>query len=167
MEKLLDKLKEFGIRITIFFLVALSVAAFLICIFGGVLTAENPAPVKPKQTVGQQTVGQKNAKAKEQSAAQENEENIYLGIAYAKGLWVENRSDVYDYEDGLKNGDKEFLLQMLREGRAKFVENPAGVVCKGEYAQGKVIQITFLEGRYKNKRGYIFADFVQRIKEPK
>lgn len=157
-----DKLKEFGIRVTIFFLVALVVAACLICIFGGLPTVESPRPAEIKQTVGQ-----KNAKAKEQSAAQENEENIYPGIARARSLWVENIRDVYDYKDGFQSGDKEFLLQMVREGRAKFVENPAGVVCKGEYAQGKVIQIRFFEGRYKGKKGYIFSDFVQRIKEPK
>ena len=116
----------------------------------------NITPVPAEQKAEQQV---------EKSAVKENTDDFYPGVARARSLWVENARYLYDYEDGFKSGDKEFLLQMVREGKAKFVENPAGVVCSGEYKQGKVIKIRFFEGRYKNKSGYIFADFVQKIKE--
>ena len=54
---------------------------------------------------------------------------------------------------------------MVREGKALFVENPSGVVWSGTYKKGEVFRIRFFEGCYKNKSGYIFAGFVQKIEE--
>lgn len=98
-----------------------------------------------------------------QKTETKKDDEIYKGIVQARSLWVENKRNLYDYEDGFRSGDKEFLLQQVREGKAFFVENPTFVVCKGAYKQGKIIQITFVEGRFRNKRGYVFADFVQKL----
>lgn len=100
-----------------------------------------------------------------QSDSVNETKEFYPGIVQAHSLWVENIRYLYDYKDGFYSGDKEFLLQQVREGKIFFVENPAGVACSGDYEKGKIIEIRFFEGRYKNKSGYIFADFVQRLKE--
>ena len=110
------------------------------------------APQQPKSI---ETVTQNKTKDKKS--------DLYGGIVRPHSLWVENVRYLYDYKDGFISGDKEFLLQMVREGKAHFVEAPAGVVCDGTYAQGEIIRIKFFEGRYKNRHGYIFADFVKKM----
>ena len=99
----------------------------------------------------------------QQSKSAKKEKEFFAGVVLAHSLWVEDIRNLYDYKDGFISDDKEFLLQLVREGKAKFVENPTGVVWSGTYAKGEILKIKFFEGRYKNKSGYIFADFVQKI----
>lgn len=95
---------------------------------------------------------------------QENaQEKFEVGIVLAHSLWIEDKRYLHDYTDGFKSGDKEFLLQLVHEGKAYFVEKNTGVVFNGIYEKGKIVKIRFFEGRYKNRSGYIWADFVQKV----
>ena len=148
------------------------IAAVVLCLLVALNTETKPKKVNlPTETtsVTESNDETKTAQTFEQKVGRSVnrvlEEKFYPGVVRARSLWIENKRYLHDYIDGFKSGDKEFLLQMVREGRAKFVENPAGVACEGTYKDGEVIKIRFFEGRYRGKSGYIFADFVHKVKE--
>lgn len=120
-----------------------------------------PRDDKSSSAVGESSSAEQSPK----SSTDNKNKEIYSGIVRAKSLWVESPSYLYDYKDGFKSGDTEFLLQLVSDGKAFFVKVPTGVVCSGTYSRGEIIKVRFFEGRYKGKSGYIFADFVQRIEE--
>lgn len=91
------------------------------------------------------------------------QEQFEAGIILAHSLWIEDKRYLYNYTDGFKSGDKEFLLQLVRGGKAYFVEKNTAVIFNGAYEKGKIIKIRFIEGRYKNKSGYVWADLVQKV----
>lgn len=131
------------------------------------MLVDNATPPPRKINVNNETQ-QKNQATdipQKQNETVGGKDDFYPGIVRAHSLWVENIRYLHDYKDGFQNGDKDFLLQLVREGKALFVENSAGAVCSGTHEDGKIIQIRFFEGRYKNKKGYIFADFVQKLEK--
>ena len=80
-------------------------------------------------------------------------------------FWVANKDDIDDFIDGAGRGDKgefdeDFLQQQLLEGRIQFSDKEVKVAVTDELKGGKVVEIKFLQGRYKNKVGYTFPEFI-------
>lgn len=80
-------------------------------------------------------------------------------------FWVANKEDIDDFIDGAGRGDKgefdeDFLQQQLLEGRIQFSDKEVKVAVTDELKGGKVVEIKFLQGRYKNKVGYVFPEFI-------
>ena len=94
-----------------------------------------------------------------------------MKLFYKKNAsWVETKENIPDFlnaagldEEG--EYDEEFLTQQLIEGRIKFTDKEIKVAVTDELNSGKVIEIKFLQGRYKNKVGYTLPDFVRDKKK--
>ena len=85
-------------------------------------------------------------------------------------FWVENEDDIDDFIDGAGRGangefDEDFLRQQLAEGRIKFSEKEVKISVVDELRGGKVVEIKFLQGRNKNKIGYVFPEFIRDLKK--
>ena len=75
--------------------------------------------------------------------------------------WTETKDYVRDYLDALETDDDDFLMQQFYDGRIKAApEKLTKIAVMDEYDSGKIVEIKFLEGRYKNKVGYTLAEFI-------
>lgn len=85
-------------------------------------------------------------------------DETYLDLV---AFWAETKANAHDYLDAFETADDDFFLQQLYDGRIKPApEKLTKIAVTGEYDGGKIVEIKFLEGRYKNKVGYTLARFV-------
>lgn len=91
-----------------------------------------------------------------------NRGNNYSDEVYIKekAFWVENKESIADFIDVFENADEEFFTQQLIEGKIKFVNKETKISVISELNNGKIIEIKFLKGQYKNKVGYTLNRFV-------
>ena len=83
-------------------------------------------------------------------------------------FFVEKKEDIDDFIDGAGRGDnsefdEDFLKQQLEEGRLKFSDKEVKIAVTGELRGGKIVEIKFMQGRYKNKIGYVFSEFIKDL----
>lgn len=79
--------------------------------------------------------------------------------------WVETKENLDDFMDAAGRGnnseyDEEFLMQQFLDGKIKSTDKEIKISVTDELKGGKVVEIKFLQGRYKNKVGYTFPEFV-------
>lgn len=85
-------------------------------------------------------------------------DETYLDLV---AFWAETKENARDFLDGYETGDEDFLAQQFYDGRIKRApEKLTRIAITGDYDSGKIVEIKFLEGRYKNKVGYTLARFV-------
>lgn len=91
----------------------------------------------------------------------------YSDETYVKtdSLWVENKGEIEDFLDGIYTHDVEFLTQQHIEGKVKSVDNEVKIEVINELNNGQIVQIRFLQGRYKNKIGYTLSEWIKDEKE--
>ena len=91
-----------------------------------------------------------------------NRGDKYSDEVYIKenAFWVENKKDIADFIDVFENADEEFFTQQLIEGKIKFVDKETKISVLNELNDGKIIEIKFLKGKYKNKSGYTLSRFI-------
>lgn len=77
--------------------------------------------------------------------------------------WVENKEYISDFLDAAETLDEDFFVQQLLEGKIKYVDKETQVAVINELEKGKILEIKFLQGRYKNKTGYTLAKFIRDI----
>lgn len=87
-------------------------------------------------------------------------------------FFVDDKENIDDFIEGAGRNynsefDEEFLQQMLLEGRIKFSDKEVKVAVTDEIKGGKIVEIKFLQGRYKNKTGYVFPEFIVDVKREK
>lgn len=92
-----------------------------------------------------------------------SDETILIGYA----TFVENKENIADFLDAEENDDEEFLKQQVIDGRIKYVDKETPVAVIDEMNGGKILEIKFLQGRYRNKVGYTRSDFVRDLKREK
>lgn len=86
----------------------------------------------------------------------------------ANASWVEIKENIDDFMDGAGRGgdseiDKEFLTQQLIDGKIKYTDKEIKVAVTDELKGGKIVEIKILQGRYKNKVGYTFPEFIMDV----
>lgn len=81
-----------------------------------------------------------------------------LMVDYA--LWVEDKENVPDMLDAINTHDKEFLAQQVIDGKVKHADKETKIAVTDEFDYGKIVEIKFLQGRYKNKVGYTLSEFI-------
>lgn len=79
--------------------------------------------------------------------------------------WVETKENVDDFMDAAGRGndseyDEEFLMQQFLDGKIKSTDKEIKIAVTDKLKGGKVVEIKFLQGRYKNKVGYTFPEFI-------
>ena len=78
--------------------------------------------------------------------------------------WTETKDYARDYLEAYETGDDDFLMQQYYDERIKpappFYDKLTKIAVMDEYDNGKIVEIKFLEGRYKNKVGYTLASFI-------
>ena len=85
-------------------------------------------------------------------------DETYLDLV---AFWAETKENARDYLDAFETDDDDFLTQQFYDGRIKPApEKLTRIAVTDEYDGGKIVEIKFLEGRYKNKVGYTLAKFV-------
>ena len=85
-------------------------------------------------------------------------DETYLDLV---AFWAETKENARDYLDAFETDDDDFLTQQFYDGRIKPApEKLTRITVTDEYDGGKIVEIKFLEGRYKNKVGYTLAKFV-------
>ena len=91
-----------------------------------------------------------------------NRDDKYSDEVYIKenAFWVENKEYIADFVDVFENTDEEFFTQQLIEGKIKFVNKETKISVISELNNGKIIEIKFLKGQYKNKVGYTLHRFI-------
>jgi|GEM_PF-5287201 len=96
-----------------------------------------------------------------------NNDNKYSNETYIKAdsLWVENKGEIGDFLDGVVTHDIEFLAQQHIEGKVKNVDKKVMIEVMDELNNGKIVQIKFLQGRYKNKTGYTLSEWIKDEEE--
>lgn len=77
--------------------------------------------------------------------------------------WVEKKEYVTDFLDAIETMDGEFLYQQILEGKVQHVDKETLVAVTDELERGKIVEIKFLQGRYKNKIGYTFPEFITDV----
>lgn len=98
----------------------------------------------------------------------------YSDETYIKetAAWVENKENIAEFLNaaGLDDEgtfDEGFLMQQVIDGKVYFMDKEAKVAVIDELNNGKVIEIKFLQGRYKNKVGYTVPELVVDLKKEK
>ncbi|MBR1804799.1 MAG: hypothetical protein IJ774_00275 [Selenomonadaceae bacterium] len=90
-----------------------------------------------------------------------SDETLIVDFAF----WSEDRANIPDMLDAINTCDTEFLAQQVVDGKVKHADRETKIAVTGEYDGGKIVEIKFLEGRYKNKVGYTLAEFVKDVKK--
>lgn len=81
--------------------------------------------------------------------------------------WVENKDDIIDFLDIVNEMDEDFFQQLYIDGKIKGVDKETKIHVSGELHDGKIVEIKFLQGRYKNKIGYTIPEFIIDIGKEK
>ena len=79
--------------------------------------------------------------------------------------WTETKENARDLLDALETNDKDFFVQLYADGKIKEVDKETKITVTNELNDGKIIEIKFLQGRYKNKVGYTLLRFIEDIGE--
>lgn len=90
-----------------------------------------------------------------------SDETLIVDFAF----WSEDRANIPDMLDAINTCDTEFLAQQVVDGKVKHADRETKIAVTGEYDGGQIVEIKFLEGRYKNKVGYTLAEFVKDVKK--
>lgn len=88
--------------------------------------------------------------------------NETLLIAYA--TWVEEKENIDDFLDAEENLDEDFLAQQYLEGRVNYIDKDTKVEVLNELKNGKIVEVKFMHGRYKNKIGYTRSQYIRDLK---
>lgn len=80
-----------------------------------------------------------------------------------KAGWVENEENARDFLDALETNDDDFLTQQIIDGKIKIVDKETKIAVLGDTDNGKIVNIKFSEGRYKNNVGYTLAEYIKDV----
>ena len=87
--------------------------------------------------------------------------NVSAGTLAKNTFWVEKKENIHDFLDAIKTGDQDFFEQQIREGKIYHVDKDTKIHYSNDRLNdGAILQITFLQGRYKNKKGYTLSNFI-------
>lgn len=88
--------------------------------------------------------------------------NMSEGIIIKNGFWVEKEENISEYLDAWESQDDEFFAELVKEGKIYHVDKETRIYFSNEKLNnGKIVQIRFLQGKYKNKTGYIMIKFIK------
>lgn len=78
-------------------------------------------------------------------------------------FWSEDKENIPDLLDAINTRDTEFLAQQVIDGKIKHAEKETKVAVVSEFNNGEIVEIKFLQGRYKNKVGYTLAEYIKDV----
>ena len=85
-----------------------------------------------------------------------SDETLIVEFAF----WSEDKENIPDLLDAINTRDTEFLAQQVIDGKIKHAEKETKVAVVSEFNNGEIVEIKFLQGRYKNKVGYTLSEFI-------
>ena len=88
-----------------------------------------------------------------------SDETLIVDFAF----WTEDKKNIPDMLDAINTYDTEFLAQQVVDGKVKHADRETKIAVTGEYDGGKILEIKFLEGRYKNKVGYTLPKMIRDV----
>lgn len=85
-----------------------------------------------------------------------SDETLIVEFAF----WSEDKENIPDLLDAINTRDTEFLAQQVIDGKIKHADKETKVAVMSEFNNGEIVEIKFLQGRYKNKVGYTLSEFI-------
>lgn len=92
-----------------------------------------------------------------------SDETLIVGYGY----WSEKKENIPDLQDAINTSDVEYLVQQVIEGKVIRADKDTKIAVTGEYDGGKIVEIKFLQGRYKNKVGYTLPECIIDVAKEK
>lgn len=92
-----------------------------------------------------------------------SDETLIVDFAF----WTEDKENINDMLDAINTYDTEFLAQQVVGGKVKHAEKETKIAVISELNNGEIVEIKFLQGRYKNKIGYTLSECIKDVGKEK